>query len=116
MNAPVRPAESFSLGLQHERTALAWERTAIAMMVAGMALARFAAVNAYWVYAIVGLAQTAFGGLVLVWAGSHYDDLHGPLRRGDDVVHPLATRLVGLVAIGGSGLALTLALIIVLTG
>lgn len=38
MTRPARPT-AFDRGLQQERTALAWERTAVAMMVAGTVLA-----------------------------------------------------------------------------
>lgn len=109
MTRPTRPDESFATGLQHERTALAWERTAIALMVAGLLLARAAAVEDQWVVAAVGLVMTAFGGTVLIWAGAHYEQLHGPLRRGDDVVHPLAARLVGLATVLVSGIGLAFA-------
>lgn len=111
---PARPDTSFDRGLQHERTALAWERTAIAMMAAGIVLTRFAAINSSLLVVAAGLLQTAFGAGVLVWAGAHYDDLHGPLREGADVVHPQATRLVGIVTVGAIGVGLVLALVVVL--
>lgn len=104
-----RPSTSFDAGLQHERTALAWERTAIAMMIAGLVLSRFAAIHEFWLFAAVGLLQTAFGAGLLVWAGSHYEDLHGPLRDGADVVHPQATRVVGVVTVITVGLGLAMA-------
>lgn len=104
-----RPATSFDTGLQHERTALAWERTAIATMVAGLVLSRFAAIHEYWLAAGAGLLQTAFGAALLVWSGAHYEDLHGPLRSGDDIVHPAAARIVGLVTVSTIGLALVTA-------
>lgn len=110
---PPRPESSFDTGLQHERTALAWERTAIAMMVSGIVLTRFAAINSSLLVVAAGLLQTAFGAGILVWAGSHYDDLHGPLRDGDDVIHPQATRLVGLVTVAAIGVGLVLALVVV---
>ena len=105
-----RPPTSFDNGLQHERTALAWERTAIATMVAGLVLSRFAAIHAYWLAAAAGLLQTGFGAGLLVWTGTHYDDLHGPLRAGDDIVHPAAARTVGLVTVCTTGLALATAI------
>lgn len=114
MTGPIRPDESLGQGLQHERTALAWERTAIALMVAGLVLSRAAALEEQWVVAAVGLLLTVFGGTVLIWAGAHYEQLHGPLRRGDDVVHPLAVRLVGLATLVASGLGLAFALGVVL--
>ncbi|HYN34900.1 MAG TPA: DUF202 domain-containing protein [Ilumatobacteraceae bacterium] len=107
-----RPSTSFDVGLQHERTALAWERTAIAMMIAGLVLSRFAAIHEFWLFAAVGLLQTAFGAGLLVWAGSHYEDLHGPLRDGADVVHPLAARVVGVVTVITVGLGLAMAVAI----
>ena len=98
-------------GLQQERTALAWERTAIALMVAGTLLARYAADSSRWAAALAGLAAVVVGAAILVWAGVHYVDLRGPIVEGAGVVHPTATRLVGLVAIALSGFALLLAVI-----
>ncbi len=91
--------------LQHERTALAWERTAIATMVAGLLFSR-QATTIHVSLAALGIAQVVLGGLVLIWAGRHYDDLHAPLRAGQSPVHPDAARLVGLTAIGFTGAAL----------
>lgn len=113
MSRRFRPDASFDEGLQHERTALAWERTAIAAMVAGVVLARFAATNEYWVVAALGLIQTVFGAALLVWAGVHYDDLHGPLREGADIVHPRATQFVGLVTLALIAVAGVVALVVV---
>ena len=110
---PPRPDSSFDPGLQHERTALAWERTAIAMMVSGLVLTRYAAVNTSLLVVAAGLLQTAFGAGLLVWAGSHYEDLHGPLRDGADVVHPQAARLVGLVTVGAIGVGFVLAVVVI---
>lgn len=109
-----RPGQSFDTGLQHERTALAWERTAIATMVAGVVLGRFAAVHGYLLIAAVGLVQTAFGAAIVVWAGAHYDDLHGPLREGADVIHPRATRIVGLATVAATGVGFTVATVFVI--
>lgn len=115
MRRRERPTERFDVGLQHERTALAWERTAIATMVAGVILARYAAGASHPGLAVVGLLQVAAGAVILVWAGWHYDELHGPLRRGVGVVHPTAARFVGLSTVAFSGLALMVAVIDVLT-
>lgn len=106
-----RPTERFDVGLQHERTALAWERTAISTMVAGVIFARYAAGAAHPGFAVAGLLQVAAGAAVLVWAGWHYDELHGPLRSGTSVVHPRAARFVGLSTVAFSGVALALALV-----
>ena len=109
--APDRPTESFDDALPHERTALAWERTAVSLMVAGILLARFTAADGHVVLSVIGLGLTLFGGAVLVWAGAHYEALHGPLRAGDPVVHPTATRTVGIVTVIASGASLIFALI-----
>ena len=52
-----RPDTVFDRGLQHERTALAWERTAIAAMVAGVLLGRYASEALHPTFAVVGIAQ-----------------------------------------------------------
>ena len=110
-----RPTEVFDTGLQHERTSLAWERTAISMMLAGLLLSRFAAVEEFWLLAAGGMVQVVFGAVLLVWSGVHYEELHGALRRSTDVVHPSAARWVGLATIAGTGAGLATAIAVTLT-
>ena len=110
-----RPTEVFDTGLQHERTSLAWERTAISMMVAGLLLSRFAATEEFWLLAAGGMVQVVFGAVLLVWSGAHYEELHGTLRRGADVVHPSAVRWVGLATIASTGAGLIAAIAVTLT-
>ncbi len=109
-----RPTTVFDPGLQHERTALAWERTAIASMVAGVLMARYAASELHVMFGIVGVAQVAVGAGVLLWSARHYEDLHGPLRAGETPIHPTASRVVGLGAILFTGLGFALSLLIAL--
>lgn len=107
-----RPSTVFDPGLQHERTALAWERTAIASMVAGLLMARYTAESLHVAFAFVGLAQVVVGAAVLLWSARHYDELHGPLRAGQSPVHPTAATVVGVGAIvfTGAGLVLSIAI------
>jgi uncharacterized membrane protein YidH (DUF202 family) len=114
VTAPPKPLAD--RGLQAERTALAWERTSISLVVLAVLLARVAAIERWWPVAAAGVALTAAGAAVLVWAGSHHDDLHGPLRRGEQVVHPLAARVTGMVAVTGCGLSLAVGVAIAVTG
>ena len=111
MTDQAHPDEGDLDGLQHERTALAWERTAIALMVAGILLARFTAKDGHPALSTIGLGVTVFGGAVLVWAGAHYEALHGPLRDDDPVVHPTATRTIGIVTVLVSASALAFGVI-----
>lgn len=110
----ARPAAVYDRGLQHERTALAWERTAIAGMVAGVLLARYSATSLHPVVAVLGVLQVVVGSGVLVWAARHYDDLHGPLREGQSPIHPLAAKVVGLGAVVFTGVATVIAVVIAL--
>lgn len=107
-----QPDRVFDAGLQHERTALAWERTAISAMVAGILLARYAAQTVHYSIAFVGVVQVVFGAVLLVWTGRHYDDLHGPLRAGTSPVHPTAARVTGVATVIFSGFGLVLAVLI----
>ncbi|MEZ5340682.1 MAG: DUF202 domain-containing protein [Acidimicrobiales bacterium] len=108
-NPAARPDEFFDEGLQHERTAFAWERTAMSAMVAGAALGRYAANDGFYIQAALGGALVMVGAAILIWAASHYDDLHGPLRSNESPVHPTAARVVGLAAMSGSLVALLVA-------
>jgi len=111
-----RPTAVFDPGLQHERTSLAWERTAIASMVAGVLLARYAAQSVHFVFAGLGMAQVVVGAAILVWSGQHYENLHGRLRSGDTPVHPSAAATVGVASVLFTGSATVLAMIIAIAG
>jgi uncharacterized membrane protein YidH (DUF202 family) len=115
MSADPDLAEPFGRALHHERTALAWERTAVATMVAGMLLARYTAMSLPAALAAFGVAQVIVGSCVLVWSGRHYTDLHGPLSEGASPVHPAATRVVGFTTVLFTGIATTLAVVIALS-
>ncbi len=112
MSREAAPPEVFDDGLQHERTALAWERTAIAVIVAGTLLGRYGASAGHSLLGFTGGIEVLFGGGLLVWSGFHYNELHGPLRRGEAVVHPRATMLVGAVSVFFCGAAALLAFLV----
>ena len=109
MSEQARPTTVFDPGVQHERTALAWERTAIAMMVAGAILGRYASTHGNFVLGTLGVLWVALGGGVLLWAARHYEDLHGPLRAGETPAHATATRIIGVSTVSFTGVALILA-------
>ncbi len=58
------------------------------------------------------MVQVTFGAVLLVWSGVHYEELHGTLRRGADVVHPSATRWVGVATVAGTGAGLAAAVFV----
>lgn len=107
----MRPDTVFDSKLQHERTALAWERTAIATMVAGTLLARNAA-DVHIALGAAGVAQVLLGAALLIWTGLHYEQLHASLRRGESPVHPRATRIIGMTTMAFTGFATVLAVVI----
>lgn len=107
---------TFDPGLQHERTTLAWERTAIAVMVSGILLARHATQGPVVALSAIGIAQTAFGGALLVWAGWHHDDLHGRLQAGASVIHPWAAKALGRATIAFTTAGLGVAIVIGIWG
>lgn len=101
-------------GLQHERAALAWERTAIAMMVAGVAFARYAAKDAHFLLGSAGIAQTAGGGALLIWAGKNNKKLHDPSAPASAVPQFRLTRAIGLGTVVFNGVAMVLAIVLIL--
>ncbi len=108
-----RPDQVHDTMLQQERTALAWERTAFATIVSGLLFIRFAS-EWHPLLTLIGFGQVFVGGGVLIWAGYHYHDLHGPLRAGESPVHPRAARVVGVAASLFTGAATVAALAAVL--
>lgn len=92
-----RPVNSVDGGLQHERTALAWERTAISMMVAGLVLDRYAAAEHGLLLGSVGIVETVAGAALLLWASRNDELLHNPDRPASAVPQVRLTRAVGLV-------------------
>ena len=108
------PGDSPVGGLQHERTALAWERTAIATMVAGALLGRYAADDGHLAVAVVGLVQAAFGSALLVWSSRHYERRQHHLESGQNPAHPVAVRVVGLATVAGIALAFVLSFLLIL--
>lgn len=105
----MRPDQVFDPMLQHERTALAWERTAIATMVSGTLLARRAS-DLHWSFAAMGILQVVLGAALLIWTGLRYEQLHAPLRRGESPVHPGAARFIGVTTIAFCGIAMVVAI------
>lgn len=110
-----RPANSVGGGLQHERTTLAWERTSIAMMVSGVALAKYVTKDAHPFLSATGVAQIAGGGLLLFWASRNSEMLHNPELPASAVPQVGLTRLIGMTTTLFIGSALVLALILTLT-
>jgi len=98
-------------GLQHERTALAWERTAISMMVAGVVLARFGAQEVHFSVGFLGIAETVAGALLLLWAGRHDDELHSPATPPDSVPQVALARVIGGLSVVFSAVALAVVIV-----
>lgn len=106
----MRPDTVFDPLFQHERTALAWERTAISGIVVGALMTRVG-VSIHVLLGGVGLAKVCASAALLIWAGRHYEDLHVTLRAGDSPAHPAAAALVGIGATVATILATILAVV-----
>lgn len=100
-------------GLQHERTTLAWERTAFSLMGVGVVLGRFAAVNDVLLAEVVALPLVVLGAALLVWAGAFYERRAEHIDARHDVAHPAAARLVGTVAVATTGASLLAGIVVV---
>lgn len=83
-----RPNQIFDQAVQHERTALAWERTGVSLMVSGALLMKHAIDSAVAWAEVIGLLAVAAGAGTLLWSAHRYESLHGLLRSRSDVTHP----------------------------
>jgi uncharacterized membrane protein YidH (DUF202 family) len=109
---PPRHDRVFDLGLQHERTALAWDRTGLSLMVVGALTLRSGGPPYDDLLHAPGYLALAVGG-VLLWAGGRrYRRREADLRRGASPVQPHLVLVTGFTAIGVS----VAAMVLILTG
>jgi uncharacterized membrane protein YidH (DUF202 family) len=98
----------FDVGLQHERTALAWDRTGLSLLVVGALTLRSGGPPYDDLLHVPGYAAMLVGA-VLLWAGGRrYRRREADLRRGASPVQPHLVRLTGIVAMVVSVAALVL--------
>lgn len=109
---PMRP-DQVGGGLPTERTTLAWERTAIAMMGAGLVLARQGARTVHTAIGLIGVAQVVAGGLLLAWSLRNDQFVRNPDDPPGAVPQVGLTRLVGLGSLAFTGAGLLLGLLAV---
>jgi uncharacterized membrane protein YidH (DUF202 family) len=93
-------AHVLDLGLQHERTALAWDRTGLSFLVVGTLTIRHSGMAPETLPSVAGYLAMAVGALLL-WAGTRrYRRREAELRQGASPVRPRLVRLTGVAAIG----------------
>lgn len=96
--ATVNPRESAARGLQVERTALAWHRTALATMVCGGLLAREGRTAA--VVQFAGFLAVAAGAVLYLHATRRHDRALAAVAAGRSPAAPRTLRAVWALAIG----------------
>lgn len=106
-----RPEHVFDPSLQHERTALAWERTSVALMLAAGLFFNYAEAAAVTWAQILGLLCLATGAAILLWSGQRYESLHGALRAGTNITHPAMLKTVALLSMVLTAGAIALVLV-----
>lgn len=96
--------------LANERTFLAWVRTALALMAAGVAVIRFVPGHSV-VRHVLGLLLIGLGGLVAGISYQHWFDNERAMRTGEPLPVSLVPRLVSWVLVLGAVAALVLVLL-----
>lgn len=86
-------------GMQQERTALAWDRTALAMIVGGALFLRAGQPPYHELRHLPGIVMIALGAVLLVASFTHYERRDARLREGGRATHPGLVRLVGVAAV-----------------
>lgn len=109
-SAPLRPRRPFDprrgdprtiydRGMQQERTALAWDRTALAMIVGGALFVRAGQPPYHAPRHLPGILMIVLGAVVLVLSFERYERRDVRLRGGGPVLQPLLVRVVGVAVV-----------------
>jgi uncharacterized membrane protein YidH (DUF202 family) len=107
-DGPPPPGRVFDVGLQHERTALAWDRTGLALLVVAALTLRAGGSPFDGLLHLPSYAAMVVGA-VLLWAGGRqYARREVRLRAGESLVQPGLVRLTGIVTVAVSLSALLL--------
>jgi uncharacterized membrane protein YidH (DUF202 family) len=93
-------------GLQHERTALAWDRTALGLLVVGALTLRSAGAPFDALRHAPGYLTLVVGMGVLWAAGRRYRRREAELRAGVSPVHPRLVVITGVTTVAVSVMAL----------
>ena len=107
----ARPERLYDVGGQQERTALAWDRTGVALMVVGALYLRGGQPPYHHVRHWPGLAVLILGAGLIVAAYRRYEGQHGALREGRPVLSGELVILTGVAAAVFSVAALWLVLV-----
>ena len=91
----TQPNKVFDSGLQQGRTALAWDRTGLSMMVAGAVLLRSPSSTFMFLPIIVGGVVVVTGAWLTLVAHLRYSKLHRVLRAEQSILNPRLIRWVG---------------------
>lgn len=103
MGGPAPPGPPsrriYDEGMQQERTALAWDRTGLAMIVGGALFLRAGAPPYHELRHLPGMVMIGLGAILLVLSYEHYERRDSRLRRGGPATHPGLVRVVGVAAV-----------------
>ena len=107
----ARPERLYDVGGQQERTALAWDRTGVSLMVVGALYLRGGRPPYHHVRHWPGLAVLVLGAALIVAAYRRYEGQHGALREGRPVLSGELVILTGVATAVFSAAALWLVLV-----
>ncbi len=106
----VGESPDYRFTLANERTFLAWVRTALAMMAAGVAVVQFVPGLAVVRHAL-GFILISLGGLLAAVSYTHWERNERAMRLGERLPHSPVPRLVAAVLTLTAVVALTLTII-----
>jgi uncharacterized membrane protein YidH (DUF202 family) len=93
------PRGLYDLGMQQERTALAWDRTALAMIVGGALFVRTGDLRLLDLRHLPGTAMLVLGAFVLGRSYRQYERRDVRVRRGGPALQPRMAVVVGVAAV-----------------